>query len=411
MISDVKLLFPKLWKWKEQSGDRIYKQLRRLGSSYDWDRARFSMDEMLSRAVTEAFIRLYDQQLIYRSTRLVNWCPTLKTAISNLEVDYKELTGRTLMTVPNHGETLYEFGVLVMFAYPVEQTDLEKKSGAKPEEIIVATFRIETMLGDVAVAVNPEDPRYKHLQGRFVRHPFIVDRRLPVIMDKMVDINFGTGAVKITPAHDFNDFECGNRHKLPFINILTEDGCINDVGGERFRGMKRFDARVAIISALKEMGLHRDTINHAINLPICSRTGDLVEPMLKPQWFVSCETLAQKACDVVRSGELEIIPAQFEKTWFSWMENLNDWCISRQLWWGHRIPAYAITINGESVTEDAHHWIAAHDEVEALKRACERFSSVAPERIHVRQGKSLMGKKLIVLFEEEGIFNGGGFIK
>lgn len=371
-----------VWKWKNEKGDRIYHQLRKMGSSYDWDRACFTMDAKLSNAVKEAFIRLHDQGIIYRSNRLVNWSCRLKSAISNIEVDKKELTGRTMLAVPGYDEKI-EFGVLVFFAYPVEESP--------GEEIVVATTRIETMLGDTGVAVNPKDTRFSHLIGKHVKHPFC-DRQLPIVADEFVDMEFGTGAVKITPAHDYNDYDVGKRHNLPFVEMINETGLITDVC-EQFKGMKRFDARTAVLQALKDKGLYRNTKENPMVVPICSRSKDVVEPLIKPQWYVDCTEMAKEAVKVVRSKELKIIPESHEKTWYQWMENSRDWCISRQLWWGHRIPAYFVTINDPMIPagdeNDGHYWISGRTEEEALQRASERFK-VAPEKISLRQDEDVL---------------------
>ncbi|TSR27787.1 Valine--tRNA ligase [Bagarius yarrelli] len=313
-----------VWKWKNEKGDRIYHQLKKLGSSLDWDRACFTMDSKLSYAVQEAFIRMHEEGVIYRSKRLVNWSCTLNSAISDIEVDKKELTGRTLLPVPGYKEKV-EFGVLVSFSYKIEGSE---------EEVVVATTRIETMLGDTAVAVHPDDPRYQHLKGKVAVHPFC-DRKLPIVFDNFVDMSFGTGAVKITPAHDHNDYEVGERHKLPFINILDENGFLINVPPP--------------FLALKDRGQFKEIKDNPMVVPVCSRSKDIVEPLLKPQWYVDCGAMGKQAADAVRSGELKIIPEHHIKTWFNWMDNIRDWCISRQLWWGHRIPAYFITVNDPSV--------------------------------------------------------------
>lgn len=262
----------KIWQWRREKGNRIYDQLRRMGSSYDWSRVRFTMDPMLCNAVTEAFVRLYESNSIYRSSRLVNWSCALRSAISDIEVDKIDIPGRTFFSIPGYTEKV-EFGVLITFAYRVDESN---------EEIIVATTRIETMLGDTAIAVHPNDERYKHLHGKFVTHPF-TDRKLPIISDEFVETEFGTGAVKITPAHDPNDYDVGKKHNLPFITIFDDDGfIIGDYG--KFTGMKRFDCRKAILIDLKEKGLYRDTVNNPMAIPFCSRSKDIVEPMIKPQW-------------------------------------------------------------------------------------------------------------------------------
>lgn len=355
----------KIWEWKESKGGRIYHQLKKLGSSLDWDRVSFTMDPKLCKAVNEAFNQMHEKGLIYRSKRLVNWSCTLKSAISDIEVDKVEITGRTFLAIPNYTEKV-EFGVLVSFAYQVEDTN---------EEIVVATTRVETMLGDTAVAIHPNDSRYKHLHGKFVKHPF-TDRRLPIICDDFVDMNFGTGAVKITPAHDPNDYECGQRHNLPFITIFSDDGYIIGDYGE-FTGMKRFDARKAVLNKLKELGLYKDTVNNAMVIPVCSRSKDIVEPLIKPQWYVKCDGMAQSAIDAVKNGDLKIIPENNTKIWYHWMEGIRDWCISRQLWWGHRIPAYLVRFKDASKApknvDEEYFWIVARDIDEAIKKAEEKF--------------------------------------
>ncbi|XP_024531973.1 valine--tRNA ligase, mitochondrial 1 isoform X2 [Selaginella moellendorffii] len=356
-----------VWSWKEQHGTSIFSQLRKMGASVDWSRECFTMDEPRCKAVVEAFVRFHKDGLLYRDNRLVNWDCVLRTAISDIEVDYIDVEKRTLRKVPGYKSTV-EFGALTSFAYP-----LEDGKG----EIVVATTRPETMLGDSAVAVHPEDPRYSHLHGKFVVHPFN-GRKLPIICDAvLVDMNFGTGAVKITPAHDPNDFLVGKRHNLQFINILTDDGKINGNGGPDFQGMMRFDARAAVLKALEDKGLYRGVADNSMRLGICSRTGDVVEPMIKPQWYVSCKDIAAKACNAVRTKELEIIPSQFEDTWFRWLENIRDWCVSRQLWWGHQIPAWYCTFEGDELKEMGaynDHWIVARSETEARVAAEEKFS-------------------------------------
>lgn len=323
--------------WKDDYLVKIYNQLRKVGSSFDWSRSRFTMDPAMCESVNEAFVRLHDDGTIYRANRLVNWCTKLKTALSNLEVENMEIEGRTMLSVPDHDPTkTYEFGVLISFAYIVEGTN---------ERIVVATTRLETMLGDTAIAVHPSDKRYTHLHGKFAIHPF-VDRRIPIVADEYPDPEFGTGAVKITPSHDFNDFIVGKRQNLEFINVLTDEGKMNEHCGQ-FTGLQRFDARVAVLAALKEKGLYVETVDNKMVLPFCGRSRNVIEPMMKPQWWVSCESMAAEAVKVVKSGELKITPAASEKEWFRWLENSQDWCISRQLWWGHRVPAYYIAINGD----------------------------------------------------------------
>nr|XP_028575627.1 valine--tRNA ligase isoform X1 [Podarcis muralis] len=371
-----------VWKWKTEKGDRIYHQLKKLGASMDWDRACFTMDPKLSNSVQEAFIRLHEEGVIYRSTRLVNWSCALNSAISDIEVDKKELTGRTLLPVPGY-ENKVEFGVLVFFAYKIE--------GSDDEEVVVATTRIETMLGDTAVAVHPKDPRYKHLHGQRVLHPFTA-KCLPIVCDDFVDMEFGTGAVKITPAHDPNDYEVGLRHGLDFITIIDETGCLVNVP-PTFQGMKRFDARRAVFQLLKDAGLVRDVKDNPMVVPICSRSKDVVEPLLKPQWYVRCDTMARGAAEAVRRGDLRIVPDFHLKTWFNWMDNIRDWCISRQLWWGHRIPAYFVTVNDPSVPPgedtDGRYWISGRTEQEVKEKAAKVFK-VPAEKISLRQDEDVL---------------------
>lgn len=369
-----------IWKWKNEKGDRIYTQIRTLGASMDWTRAAFTMDPKLCKAVTEAFVRLHDNGIIYRHNRLVNWSCTLKSAISDIEVDKVDIAGRTLLSIPGYTEKV-EFGVLTQFKYRVIDSE---------ETITVATTRVETMLGDTAVAVHPDDDRYKHLHGKFVQHPFC-DRKLPIVTDTFVERDFGTGAVKITPAHDPNDYECGLRNKLPFITIFTDDGIIQGDYKE-FTGMKRFDSRTAITAALKNLGLYVSSDNHQMVIPICSRSKDVVEPMLKPQWYLNCDDMAKKAVEVVDSGELKIIPEMHTKTWHHWMSGIRDWCISRQLWWGHRIPAWFVTVLGaekKGADSDNDYWISARSEGEALSKAAAKFK-VDPSKISLRQDEDVL---------------------
>lgn len=360
-----------IWKWKEEKGDTIKTQLKRIGSTCDWDRARFTMDDVSVRGVLEAFIRMHEKGLIYRSKRLVNWSCALNSAISDIEVDKVPLKGRTMLAIPGYKEKI-EFGTLTSFAYKIIDAN-GKETG---EEIVVATTRPETMLGDTAITVHPDDARYKNVVGKYVIHPFI-DRKLPIIADSMVDQTFGTGAVKITPAHDANDFECGKRHNLPFITVIDDKGLINSEGG-KFSGMKRFDARKAIIKELKEKGLFKDVKDTDTVLPVCSRSKDVIEPLLKSQWYVNCKDMAARAVKAVREKELRIIPDFHEQVWYRWLEDCHDWCISRQLWWGHRIPAYHVQIEGvkESLDDtDNKYWVSAQSYEEALKKAQERFAS------------------------------------
>uniref|UniRef100_A0A8C4ZSZ6 Valine--tRNA ligase, mitochondrial n=1 Tax=Gadus morhua TaxID=8049 RepID=A0A8C4ZSZ6_GADMO len=326
-----------VWTWKSQKGDEIYQQLRRLGASLDWSRACFTMDQGFSEAVTEAFVRLCDSGLIYRSEALVNWSCALESAISDIEVDSQELSGRTMLSVPGY-ERKVEFGTMVTFAYPLEGQD---------GEVAVATTRPETMLGDVAIAVHPDDPRY---QARH-KHPF-GDRLIPIVTDTMVDMQLGTGAVKVTPAHDHVDFELSRRHSLPCLTVISGDGTMAPSCGQWLEGVKRFDAREKVLDALAEKKLLRNKKDHAMSLPKCSRSGDVIEPLLKKQWFLRCEDMASRAIQAVEDGQLEIIPPLHIKTWKKWLSNTSDWCISRQLWWGHRIPAYQVALPGQSANRE-----------------------------------------------------------
>jgi valyl-tRNA synthetase len=303
----------RIWKWKEESGGTITKQLRRMGASPDWSRERFTMDDGLSEAVQKVFIKLHEENLIYRGKRLVNWDPVLHTAVSDLEVLSEE-----------------ENGHLWHMRYPIAGED---------GFITVATTRPETMLGDSAVAIHPDDPRYAHLLGKRIELP-LTDRTIPVIADDYVDPEFGSGCVKITPAHDFNDYEMGKRHDLEIINILTDDAKINDVAPEKYQGMDRFVARKAILKDLEALGLIEKIVDHKLMVPRGDRTGSIIEPYLTDQWYVRVEPLAKPAIEAVKNGSIKFIPENWSKTYFNWMDNIQDWCISRQIWWGHRIPAW-----------------------------------------------------------------------
>ncbi|KAG8457944.1 hypothetical protein KFE25_012010 [Diacronema lutheri] len=346
-------------QWKEQYGDRINMQLRRLGCALDWSRSVFTMDAPRALSVTEAFVTFHERGLLYRGVRLTNWCSQLKSAISDIEVEHLELDTRTRIAVPGYEKTI-PFGVIWAFAYAFADG-----SG----EIVVATTRPETMLGDVAVAVHPLDPRYAHCHGKRLVHPFLPDREMRVICDdQLVQMEFGTGAVKVTPAHDPNDFKCGQRHGLPMITVLDDDGNMNAEAGE-FCGQKRFDCRFALLAALKAKQLFRGEEDNAMRLGVCSRTGDVIEPLLKPQWWVRCEGMAKRAADAVRCGDLKITPSFHEATWFRWLDNIQDWCVSRQLWWGHRIPAYYVrTLEADGSVSTAPEPIVARSEAAALEQ-------------------------------------------
>jgi valyl-tRNA synthetase len=323
----------KVWEWKEHSGSTITRQMRRLGTSPDWSRERFTMDEGLSKAVTEVFVKLYNQGLIYRGKRLVNWDPVLGTAVSDLEVVSTE-----------------EDGFIWEINYP-----LEDGSGV----LTVATTRPETLLGDTAVAVNPTDERYAYLVGKSVRLP-VAERTIPIIADDYVDREFGTGVVKITPAHDFNDWQVGQRHKLVAISVLTLDARINEFGPSEYQGLDRYVARQKILDELQAKGLLVSAKPHKLMIPRGDRTHAVIEPMLTDQWFMNMEDLAKQALGVVDSGELKFVPENWTTTYRQWLENIQDWCISRQLWWGHRIPAWY---------DEAGNIYVAHTEAEALKQA------------------------------------------
>ncbi len=307
------------WEWKKEYGGRIVSQLMKMGSSADWDRERFTMDEGCSKAVEEVFIRLYEKGYIYRGSRIINWCPVCQTSISDAEVEYEDQAGH-----------------FWHINYPVAGTD---------RYIEIATTRPETMLGDTAVAVHPEDERYKDLVGRKLILP-LVGREIPLVEDSYVDKEFGTGAVKITPAHDPNDFEVGKRHNLPEINIMNDDGTINENGG-KYAGMDRYEARKAIVRDLEEGGYLVRIEKHDHNVGTHDRCHTTVEPMVKQQWFVKMDELARPAIAAVKNGELRFVPEHFDRTYLHWLENIRDWCISRQLWWGHRIPAYYCQECGE----------------------------------------------------------------
>ena len=319
----------KVWEWKAQSGDTIERQMRRLGTSSDWSRSTFTMDPQPSEAVVEAFVRWHEQGLIYRGQRLVNWDPVLKTAISDLEV-----------------ESVEEDGFLWSISYP-----LADGSGT----LTVATTRPETMLGDTAVMVHPEDERYAHLIGKMVKLP-LTDREIPVIADDYVDREFGTGVVKVTPAHDFNDYQVGLRHNLPMINLFTPVAAINDNAPEKYRGLDRYDARKVILAELEDLGILVETKAHKLQVPRGDRTQQVIEPYLTDQWFVKMDVLAKRGLELVENGSIQFVPANWINTYRHWMENIQDWCISRQLWWGHRIPAWF---------DDAGNCYVGRDEAEA----------------------------------------------
>jgi valyl-tRNA synthetase len=323
-----------LWEWKERYGGYITMQIRRLGASCDWSRERFTLDEGLSEAVKEAFIRLHEKGLIYRGAYLVNWSPNLQTAVSDLEVEYQT-----------------EPGTLYHFKYMLKDSD---------DFIPVATTRPETILGDTAVAVHPEDERFASYIGKKVLVP-ILGREIPVIADEYVDREFGTGALKVTPGHDPNDYEIGQRHHLPIINIMNKDATLNQEAGP-YAGLPREEARARLWADMKETGLAIKEVPHELNVPRSQRGGEIVEPMISTQWFVKMESLARAGIEAVRDGRIQIIPERFEKVYYNWLENIRDWTISRQLWWGHRIPVWYV--NGDEAQ-----WVVARNEAEAYEKA------------------------------------------
>ena len=312
------------WEWKKQYGGTITSQLKKMGSSCDWDRERFTMDEGCSKAVQTVFINLYKKGLIYKGSRIINWCPVCTTSISDAEVEYEEQAGH-----------------FWHIKYPIVGTD---------DAIIIATTRPETLIGDSALAVNPKDDRYKDLVGKMVELP-LMNRQIPIIADDYVDMEFGTGVVKITPAHDPNDFQVGKRHNLPEINMLNDDATINENGG-KYAGMDRYEARKAMVEDLKAAGLLVKVEDHVHNVGTHDRCKTTVEPMIKQQWFVKMDELIKPAADAVKNGDIKLMPERMEKTYFNWTDNIRDWCISRQLWWGHRIPAYYCDDCGEMVVSD-----------------------------------------------------------
>ena len=318
------------WDWKKEYGGRIIQQLKKLGSSCDWDRERFTMDEGCNRAVTKVFCSMYEKGWIYKGSRIINWCPVCNTSISDAEVEYEEQQGH-----------------LWHIKYPLMGDD------GKPSEtefLTFATTRPETMLGDTAVAVNPADERYTYLHGKSVYLP-IVGKAIPVVTDDYVDMEFGTGVVKITPAHDPNDFEVGLRHKLPEVNILNDDATINENGG-KYAGMDRYEARKAIVKELQELGLLVKIEDYSHNVGTHDRCHTTVEPLIKKQWFVKMDELIKPAAKAVKDGEIRLVPPRMEKTYFNWTDNIRDWCISRQLWWGHRIPAWYCDDCGEVIVAE-----------------------------------------------------------
>ena len=311
------------WAWKEEYGGRINNQLKKMGVSADWDRERFTMDEGCSKAVQEVFIRMYNKGYIYKGSRIINWCPVCKTSISDAEVEHED-----------------QNGFFWHIKYPIV--------GEEGRYVEIATTRPETLLGDTAIAVHPDDERYKDIVGKMCKLP-LTDREIPIVADYYVDKEFGTGAVKITPAHDPNDFEVGKRHNLPELNIMNDDATINEKYGGKYAGMDRYEARKAMVEDLKEQGYLVKVVPHSHNVGTHDRCHTTVEPMIKQQWFVKMEELAKPAIEAIKNGELKFVPERFDKIYLHWLENIRDWCISRQIWWGHRIPAYYCQDCGEVV--------------------------------------------------------------
>ncbi|XP_072386333.1 probable valine--tRNA ligase, cytoplasmic [Diabrotica undecimpunctata] len=367
------LFIEKVHEWRKEKSPIIREQLQRLGVLLDWDREAFTLDEQRSKAVQEAFIKLFEEGLIYRSKSLVNWSCALKSAISDIEVEQLTLTGSTNISVPGYEEPV-EFGILTKFAYLIEGTE---------EEIVVATTRPETMLGDVAIAVHPDDSRYARLIGKFAKHPFR-NNTIPIIPDSFVDREFGTGAVKITPAHDFNDYDVGKRHSLQNIQVIDENGKLTFECG-KFFGLPRFKARKVITNELQHLGLLRSREEHPMVVPICSRSKDIVEFLIRPQWFLKCDSMAAEAIRNVKEGKLSIDPKMMEKTWFTWLENIRDWCISRQLWWGHQIPAYLCS---SSKTEETV-WVAAESVEIATQKGASKLGLPASD-VNVKRDEDVL---------------------
>ncbi|RIA84259.1 tRNA synthetases class I-domain-containing protein [Glomus cerebriforme] len=350
-----------VWNWRELHGDKIIHQLRRLGSSLDWNNLFFTMDAPRSKAVTNAFIRLYNDGMIYRDTKLVNWCCALGTVISDIEVDYQSISEQTFLKLPGREEEV-EFGILHRFAYPIADNTSDLK------ELVVATTRIETILGDTAVAIHPDDPRYNSLHGKYVIHP-LLNKRIPIVCDpELVDMEFGTGVVKVTPGHDMNDYACARRNQLPVINIFNKNGTLNDnCGITDLINKDRFDARKIIVDKLQSLGCYRgkDT-KHEMRIAICSRSGDVIEPLLQPQWYLKCKDMAQRALHDVESENIVIKPSHHTEEWNRWLRNIQDWCISRQLWWGHPIPAYHLSYEGQPSSDGLWFVAASNNEADQL---------------------------------------------
>ncbi|PRP73203.1 hypothetical protein PROFUN_03517 [Planoprotostelium fungivorum] len=384
----------KVWEWKTQYGGQINEQLQRTGASLDWTREVFTLDESRSEAVTEAFVKLHEDGLIYRGERLVNWCCNLQTVISDIEVDHLALEGTTFLDVPGYPRKV-EFGTIWTFEFPI----LDDEGQPSLPGLKIATTRPETMLGDTAVAIHPDDKRYKKYHGKSVWHP-LRKIGIPIVTDKqLVDMEIGTGVVKVTPAHDENDFECGKRHNLESITIMNDQGDILLEVSPEFHDLNRFEARTKIIEKMKSMHLFIGQKNNPMSIARCSRSGDILEPLLKHQWYVrnyasshlsryvNTQPLAEASIKLVRTNQMEILPETARQDWYRWLENNRDWCISRQLWWGHRIPAYRVKqIKGESKEEM---WVVGRSHREALAKAVELYK-VDPSAVYLEQDEDVL---------------------
>lgn len=372
--------FRKVQDWKDVNYRQIKNQFKVMGGSYDWSKEAFTMDPIRTNTVNHAFVKLFDEGIIYRANKLVNWSTKLQTVVSNIEVDYKEIKGRTMVSVPNYDKPV-EFGVLYNICYKIVGSN---------ESIIVSTTRPETIFGDVAIAIHPNDLRYQHLHNnKFVYHP-ILNKKIPIILDdNIVDLEFGTGAVKITPGHDFNDYKMSQRYNLPCITILNENGTLNDKCGIEWSGLKRFDARMKVIQKLQEQKNLISQQDHDMVIPICSRSGDIIEPILKEQWYIDQSPMISEAMKAVKSSKIQIRPKQSETEYFRWLHNIEDWCISRQLWWGHQCPVYLMEFkDGKTVdTLDEKYWVAAESEEIALKKAKLRFPT---ETIQLKRDQDVL---------------------
>lgn len=370
-----------VWKWKEAYGNRIYDQMRRMGSSVDWDRACFTLDPKSVAAVNEAFVRLFDDGLIFRANRLVHWCGKLKTALSDLEVEMREIEPRTMISgIHGHDPSKkYEFGVMYSFAYKLAEDPAK--------EIVISTTRPETVFADVAIAVNAKDARYFEFHGKHVIHP-VTGASIPVICDDAADPEFGTGALKVSPGHDHIDFDMGKRHGLPCISVFDEDNRLLPVCGSLFSGLPRYEARERVVAVCKENGTWRGDAPHAMVLPVCTRSGDFVEPRMMPQWWLNCREMAADAVEAVRSGALQISPKEHERDWYYWLENIRDWCLSRQLWWGHRVPAYRVIGHVDERGEEI--WVAGRSMEEAKERAHARLPATVGEDIELVQDDDVL---------------------